>query len=96
MTDYLVTCVNRSGSDPEHCHIAEVGIRPRAGGSGMVVPVKLIRQQIKMGVHHYFSVDAAGHRVRVKRFKCACGRKTIRTLEDDVRDDNLSLKRPCT
>ena len=31
MTDYLITCVNRSGSDPEHHHIAEVGIRPRTG-----------------------------------------------------------------
>ena len=96
MTDYLITCVTRSGSDPEHCHITEVGIRPRTGGSGRVVPVKLIRQQIKLGVHRYFSVDAAGHRVRVKRYKCVCGRKTIRTFDDDLADDNLSSKRPCS
>jgi hypothetical protein len=95
MTDYLVTCVNRAGSDPEHCHIIEVGIRPRTGGSGRIVPVKLVRQQIKRGVHRFFSVDGSGHRVRVRRFKCTCGRKTIRTLQSDLTDGNLSLKHPC-
>jgi len=96
MTDYLVTCVNRSGNDPKHSHIAEVGIRPRTGGSGRVVPVKLVRQQIKLGVYRYFSTDATGHLVPVKRYKCACGRKTIRTHPDDLADNNLSVKRPCT
>ncbi len=95
MTDYLITCVNRSGTDPEHRHITEVGIRPRTGGSGRVVPVKLVRQQIKLGVHNYFSVDASGHRVPVRRYKCVCGRKTIRTFPDDLADNNLSVKNPC-
>ena len=95
MTDYLITCVNRSGSDPEHSHIIEVGIRPRTGGSGRVVPVKQIRQQLKLGVHRYFSVDTLGNRVPVKRYKCVCGRKTIRTLSDDLADNNLSRKKPC-
>lgn len=95
MTDYLITCVNRSGTDPDHAHVTEVGIRPRTGGSGKIVPVKQIRQQVKLGLHRYFAVDLAGHRVRVRRYKCICGRKTIRTTSDDIADNNLSIKKPC-
>lgn len=95
MAEYLIVCVNRSGSDPKHSHITEVGIQPLAGGPTQVKPVKSIRRDIKLGVNRYFSTDPSGRRVRVRRYKCDCGTKTIRTKRDDIGDNNLSVKAPC-
>ena len=97
MTDYLVQCVDRvSADDPGHSHVYQAFVRPLEGGMGRLLPVKDIRREIKLGYHHFWSEDERSKRVAVKRFKCACGFKTIRTKPDDIHDDNLSLKGPCT
>jgi|ERR1700722_20626461 hypothetical protein len=97
MTDYLVRCVDRSESgDPRHRHVYQAFVRPVTGGMGRLLPVKDIRREIRLGVHHFFSEDPKGRRALVKRYKCACGFKTIRTKPDDIRDGNLSAKGPCT
>jgi hypothetical protein len=97
MTDYVVTCVDRaSGGDPEHSHVYQAFVRPVQGGMGRLLPVKDIRREIKLGYHHFLSEDEHGQRVPVKRYKCICGIKTIRTKPDDLHDSNLSLKGPCT
>ena len=97
MTDYLVTCVDRaSGGDTEHNHIYQAFVRPVSGGMGRLLPVKGIRREIKLGYHHFLSEDERGQRIPVKRYKCQCGFKTIRTKPDDIQDGNLSLKGPCT
>lgn len=96
MTDYIVICVDRSGENDGHNHIYQALVRPVTGGTGRLLPVKDIRREIKLGVHHFYSADPRGNRMPVKRFKCECGRKTIRTKPDDINDDNLSRKGPCT
>jgi len=96
LTDYIVICVDRSGDDSEHSHIYQAFVRPVTGGMGRLLPVKDIRREIKLGVHRYFSTDRDAKRVQVRRYKCACGRKTIRTEPDDLHDNNLSEKGPCT
>lgn len=97
MTDYLVKCVDRaSGGDPRHSHIYQAFVRPVTGGMGRLLPVKDIRREIKLGYHHFFSEDDQGRRAPVKRYKCKCGFKTIRTKPDDIKDSNLSSKGPCT
>ena len=97
MTDYLVQCVDRvSSDDRNHGHIYQAFVRPVGGGMGRLLPVKDIRREIKLGYHHFWSEDTQGKRALVKRFKCDCGFKTIRTKPDDTQDNNLSLKGPCT
>jgi len=96
LTDYTVICVDRSGEDTENSHIYQAFVRPTTGGMGRLLPVKDIRREIKLGVHRYFSTDPDGNEVQVKRFKCSCGRKTLRTKPDDIHDSNLSAKGPCT
>src|SRR5580704_6098403 len=74
MTDYVVTCVDRSsGGDAEHNHIYQAFVRPVSGGMGRLLPVKDIRREIKLGYHHFLSEDERGQRVPVKRYKCKCG-----------------------
>jgi hypothetical protein len=96
LTDFVVVCVDRPGDDPEHDHVYQALVRPVGGGDGKLLPVKDIRRQIKLGANRFFSLNGEGERVRVKRYKCGCGCKTIRTGPDDIRDGNLSIKGPCT
>jgi hypothetical protein len=96
MTEYIVICVDRSAGDDGHNHIYQALVRPATGGVGRLLPVKDIRREIKLGVHRYFSTDPSENRIPVKRYKCQCGYKTIRTKPDDIHDNNLSRKGPCT
>jgi len=95
MTDYLIICVDRSGDYWEHSHITRVGVQPITGGNRKILKVKEVRQQIKQKTNVFFSEDLAKQRVAVRRYRCKCGRGTIRTGPDDIRDNNLSTKGRC-
>ena len=97
MVDYVVVCVDRFGdAEPMHNHIYQALVRPVTGGAGRLLSVKDIRRSITFGIHRFFSVDIDGNRVQVRRYRCGCGYRTIRTNPDDIRDSNLALKGPCT
>ena len=94
MSEFDVVCVTRSSSDPDHGHITKVGVTQGAYPT-IILSVKAVRQMIKWTDVKFFSTDANGNRVKVWRYKCGCGVKTIRTGHDDTRDDNLSAKPSC-
>ena len=95
VSEYWVVCVERSGCNPSHSHITQVGLADSNGGSiTKYWKVKKARRRIKSGVRMW-SADSEGHFARVRRYKCACGRKTPRTDVDDSTDDNLSAKPSC-
>ena len=97
MVEYVVVCVDRAGDgEPRHDHIYQALVRPITGGAGKLLSVKDIRRGITFGIHRFFSFDADGNREQVMRYRCGCGYRTIRTGRDDTRDNNLTLKVPCT
>ncbi len=88
-----IVCVDRSGRDPRHHHVSAVGIS--TGNTVLRFSVKTVRQLIKKGTVHFYCVDANGDEARVRRYRCSCGRKTIRTDPDDIADGALSTLLTC-
>jgi hypothetical protein len=87
MADYQILCVTTKYQDPRE-HIVSVG-------TGTVTvdrtwTVKQVRKAIKRGDDHFYTVGpTSGEQAAVRRYKCACGVKTIRSDDDAVEDNNL-------
>jgi hypothetical protein len=88
-----IVCVERSGRSPRHRHVTVVGVA--TGNTFLRFSVKTVRQLIKKGTVDFYCVNEAGDPVRVRRFRCSCGRKTIRTRRDDMTDGALSELSMC-
>ena len=87
-----MVCVERAGKGA-HRHVTTVGVS--AGNTIIRFPVKTVRRLIKRGDVAFYALNAAGKKVRVRRFRCACGRATIRTGHDDIADGVLSALSRC-
>ncbi|HUY63730.1 MAG TPA: DUF3892 domain-containing protein [Acidimicrobiales bacterium] len=93
MADYRISCVARVPRGDHH-HITSAGV-VRPGVKARVTSVKKIRKAIKAGTDTFHTVDPTTHQsVPVERFKC-CGVKTIRSLADDAKTDNLDALPSC-
>ncbi len=88
-----VVCVERSGPSRDHRHVAAVGIT--TGTTILRFSVRTVRQLIKKGTVTFYCLDRDGRRVEVRRYRCACGRGTIRTGADDLADGALSELSSC-
>ncbi len=88
-----IVCAERSGKDARHRHIDAVGIA--TGNTIIRFHVKTVRQLIKKGTVSFFCLGPNAENVKVRRYKCACGRKTIRTIPDDITDQVLSALPTC-
>jgi hypothetical protein len=93
MGEYKVVCVERKPAAGHH-HIIGVGVvrgdRPLERKS-----VKDVRKAIKAKAHRFYTVNAVtGEKVTVKRHKC-CGEKTLRSVTDDTKADNLAALSSC-
>jgi hypothetical protein len=88
-----IVCVERKGQKAQHRHVRVVGIE--VNGTVIRFSVKTVRKIIKQGSVEFFCADPSGERRRVRRYKCRCGVKTIRTGDDDVADGALSSLSHC-
>jgi hypothetical protein len=88
-----IVCVERSGRSQRHRHVTIVGVA--TGNTFLRFSVKTVRQLIKKGTVDFYCVNVVGDPVQVRRFRCSCGRKTIRTRRDDVADGALSVLSIC-
>lgn len=88
-----IVCVQRAGKDPRHRHVRAVGVST----SQVVIrfSVKTVRKTIKRGTVDFCVVGPDGTVVSVRRYRCACGAKTIRTTDDDLNDGLLSVLPSC-
>lgn len=88
-----IVCVERKGKKPNHRHVSAIGVNT----SQVVIrfSVKAVRRIIKKGTVDFYCVGPDGTEMRVRRYKCRCGAKTIRTLADDVNDGYLSWLPSC-
>jgi hypothetical protein len=89
-----IVCVERKGKKPGHRHVTAIGVDT----TKVVIrfSVKTVRRIIKEGTVDFYCVGPDGEQVAVRRFKCGCGVKTIRTDTDDVADGYLSALPICT
>jgi hypothetical protein len=96
MADYQILCVTTERQDP-HEHIVNVGTGPAAGGAAdRMWTVKVVRKAIKAGTDSFYTVGPeSGERADVRRYKCGCGVKTIRSADDAVEDNNLDSLASC-
>jgi hypothetical protein len=82
-----IVCVQRKGRG-EHRHVTTVGVRTPE----VVIrfSVKTVRKIIKRQALEFYCIGHQGESVAVRRFRCGCGAKTIKTVGDDIRDRYLS------
>jgi len=93
MAEYKVVCVERK-SAVDHHHIIGVGVM-RGKRAPEHKSVEDVRRAIKAKDDTFYTVNAAtGEKVAVKRHKC-CGEKTIRSVTDDSKADNLAALSSC-
>jgi hypothetical protein len=87
-----VVCVQRKGKG-DHRHVTTVGVRT----SEVVIrfSVKTVRKVLKRRTAEFYCVGPDGETVPVRRFRCACGAKTIRTDDGDILDGFLSALPTC-
>jgi hypothetical protein len=87
-----IVCVQRKGKG-DHRHVTTVGVRTNE----VVIrfSVKTVRKTLKRRTVEFHCVGPDGDSVPVRRFRCECGAKTIRTTRDDVRDGYLSNLPTC-
>jgi hypothetical protein len=87
-----IVCVQRKGKG-DHRHVATVGVRT----SEVVIrfSVKTVRKVLKRRTAEFYCVGPDGASVPVRRFRCSCGAKTIRTTTDDMHDGHLSALPTC-
>lgn len=93
MAEYKVVCVERTPAGG-HQHITGVGV-VRGTKALEQKSVKDVRRAIKTKEHTFYTVDpVTGAKVPVKRHKC-CGEKTICSMTDDTKADNLAALSSC-
>jgi hypothetical protein len=93
MASYKVVCVERKPATGHH-HVIGVGV-VRGRRPLERLSVKDIRRAIKAKTDTFYTIDpSTGEKVSVKRHKC-CGEKTIRSVVDDTRADNLAALSSC-
>jgi hypothetical protein len=87
-----IVCVQRKGKG-EHRHVITVGVRTPE----VVIrfSVKTVRKIIKRRALEFYCVGGDGEKVPVRRFRCICGVKTVRTVGDDIHDGYLSALPTC-
>jgi hypothetical protein len=88
-----VVCVERKGKKSKHRHVSAVGVDTT--GAVIRFSVQTVRKIIKEGSVDFYVVGPSGERASVRRYKCRCGVKTIRTGADDVTDGYLSALPTC-
>jgi len=88
-----IVCVERKGKKPKHRHITVVGVA--VNKTVIRFSVKTIRRIVKEGTVEFYCLDPNGEKIRVRRYKCHCGVKTIRTGSDGVTDGYLSRLPTC-
>jgi hypothetical protein len=88
-----IVCVERKGKKPGHHHVTAIGVDT----SQVIIrfSVKTVRRILKRGTVDFYALGGEGEPVRVRRFTCRCGAKTIRTGRDDTTDGVLSLLPAC-
>ena len=88
-----IVCVERKGKKPGHHHVTAIGVDT----SQVIIrfSVKTVRRILKRGTVDFYALGRGGEQVRVRRFTCPCGAKTIRTGRDDTTDGVLSLLPGC-
>ena len=77
-----VICVERKGKKPAHRHVVAVGV-----DTPQVVirfSVKTVRKILKRRTMEFYCLGPGGEQVAVRRYRCSCGVKTIRTQPDDL------------
>jgi hypothetical protein len=87
-----IVCVQRKGKG-DHRHVTTVGVRTPE----VVIrfSVKTVRKIIKRSALDFYCIGHDGEPVPVRRFRCTCGAKTIKTVRDDVHDGYLSALPTC-
>jgi trans-aconitate methyltransferase len=88
-----VVCVDRKGKQAGHRHVSAVGVST----SEVVIrfSVKTVRRILKRGTVDFYCIGPDGSRVSLRRYKCRCGAKTVRTGDDDLADGVLSELPTC-
>ena len=89
-----IVCVERSGKKADHRHITAVGV-----DTPQVIirfSVKTVRKILKRRTMEFTCLDPDGNQVTVRRFRCTCGAKTLRTQPDDITDGVLSALPTCS
>jgi len=88
-----IVCVERKGKDPAHRHVSAVGVDT----SQVIIrfSVKTVRKILKRATVDFYCRGPDGEPVRIRRYRCTCGIKTIRTKPDDVTDGCLSALPTC-
>jgi hypothetical protein len=88
-----IVCVEREGKDRRHRHVSMVGVV--AGNTIIRFSVTTVRKLIKKGTVSFICLDANGRKVPVRRYRCDCGTKSIRTASNDQDDTTLSRLPTC-
>jgi hypothetical protein len=89
-----IVCVERKGKKPAHRHVIAVGV-----DTPQVVirfSVKTVRKILKRRTMEFYCLGPGGQQVTVRRYRCSCGVKTIRTQPDDIADGVLSALPTCS
>ncbi len=82
-----IVCVERAGKG-DHRHVVTVGVA--TGNTIIRFSVKTVRRLIKNGDVSFYAIGPDGRKERIRRFRCTCGRGSLRTGSDDVNDGVLS------
>lgn len=91
-----IVCVESEYLTPQgHRHLTYVGIGDDPDSASSRMTVAQVRQDIANGVDYYTVGPVSSRRAYVERWTCACGIKTIRTVPDQVIDNNLDQLRTC-
>jgi hypothetical protein len=95
-TTYRIVCVKRSGNNPEHNHIVEVGTGDDPNAASKKWTVAEVRKSITDGTEFHTQSATTSKQAKVESFECSCGIKTIRSNPDEVKDNNLDSFRTCS
>lgn len=87
-----IVCVQRKGKG-DHRHVTTVGVSTPE----VVIrfSVKTVRKVLKRRAVEFYCIGSDGESVPVRRFRCDCGAKTIRTVGNDIDDGYLSALPTC-
>jgi len=95
MVEYRIVCANKSESTPTHHHIIQVGTGANEPQPDRQWTVDAVRAEISQGTRFYTFSESTWRVAEVDRHDCSCGRKTIKTKGDSVKDNNLDNLRRC-
>jgi hypothetical protein len=92
MSDYQITCVTKAiDKSGEHGHIVVVGT-----AEAKYFAVSEVERKMRQGDTFRTRNVSAGTSAEVEPYTCSgCGTRTLRSVADGIRSDNLDKLNPC-